>query len=55
VKDGAKVVLVGLSDADLEHALHGLEKLAHAADAEAVNTRLYGLRGDAATHKGRDA
>ena len=44
-------MLARLSEADLAHALGGLEKLARAADAEGVNKRLYGLRPATGTHK----
>ena len=49
--DRVHAMLGRLNDADLEHALEGLEKLARAADAEAVNQRLYGLAPGAATQE----
>lgn len=49
--DRVHAMLERLNEADMAHALHGLEKLAHAADLEAVNKRLYGLRPGAATHE----
>jgi DNA-binding MarR family transcriptional regulator len=39
-----RAMLAHLNEADLEVALGGLELLARAADAEAPNKRLYGLR-----------